>query len=106
MFSHDGQGIPSNIAEANRRLAFLNAQAALEALPRVIDIMTSELNWSNARKQQEWTSTVSYLTTMGLPEKLAKLTRAQVEKGEVAKFENQEEYRRYTRHDGPVLQQK
>lgn len=64
--------------------------------------MSTELKWSKARKQQEWTSTVSYLITMGLPEKLAKLTRAQVEKGEVARFENQEEYRRYTRHDGPV----
>lgn len=42
---------------------------------------------------------------MGLPEKLAKLTRAQVEKGDVARFDNQEEYRRYTRHDGPVLLQ-
>jgi hypothetical protein len=43
---------------------------------------------------------------MGLPEKLAKLSRSQVERGEVAKFENQEEYRRYTRHDGPVALQK
>jgi len=82
------------------RLAFLNAQAALEALPRVIDIMASELNWSKARRRDEWTSTVAYLKTMGLPEKLAKLSRGQVERGEVAKFENQDEYRRYTRHDG------
>jgi glycerol-3-phosphate dehydrogenase len=84
------------------RLAFLNAQAALEALPRVIDIMGQELNWSRARKQQEWQSTVAYLRTMGLPEKLSKLSRSQVERGEVAKFENTEEYRRYTRHDGPT----
>jgi glycerol-3-phosphate dehydrogenase len=81
-------------------LAFLNAQAALEALPRVVDIMASELNWSKARKKQEWNSTVAYLRTMGLPEKLSKLSRSQVEKGEVAKFENRDEYRRYTRHDG------
>jgi len=32
------------------RLAFLNAQAALEALPGVIDIMATELNWSNFPK--------------------------------------------------------
>jgi glycerol-3-phosphate dehydrogenase len=87
-------------------LAFLNAQAALEALPRVIDIMAAELNWSKARKQQEWNSTVAYLKTMGLPDRLAKLSRSQVEKGEVAKFDNQEEYRRYTRHDGPVGDEK
>lgn len=36
------------------RLAFLNAQAALEALPKVIDIMGAELNWSQTRKDVEW----------------------------------------------------
>jgi len=36
------------------RLAFLNAQAALEALPKVIDIMSKELNWDSKRKDVEW----------------------------------------------------
>jgi glycerol-3-phosphate dehydrogenase len=36
------------------RLAFLNAQAALEALPKVIDIMAGELKWDNKRKDLEW----------------------------------------------------
>lgn len=36
------------------RLAFLNAQAALEALPKVIDIMAVELKWDNKRKEVEW----------------------------------------------------
>ena len=36
------------------RLAFLNAQAALEALPKVIDIMATELKWDNKRKAVEW----------------------------------------------------
>lgn len=36
------------------RLAFLNCQAALEALPKVIDIMATELNWDNKRKETEW----------------------------------------------------
>jgi glycerol-3-phosphate dehydrogenase len=36
------------------RLAFLNAQAALEALPKVIDIMASELKWDSRRKETEW----------------------------------------------------
>jgi glycerol-3-phosphate dehydrogenase len=87
------------------RLAFLNAQAALEALPRVIDLMAAELNWSRARKNQEWNSTILYLKTMGLPEKLSKLTRSQVERGDVAKFDNREDYRRYARHDGPTALQ-
>jgi len=33
------------------RLAFLNVQAAEEALPEVIDIMAEELKWSKAEKQ-------------------------------------------------------
>ena len=37
------------------RLAFLNAQAALEALPKVIDIMGAELKWDSKRKETEWT---------------------------------------------------
>ena len=37
------------------RLAFLNAQAALEAAPKVIDIMAQELKWDSKRKELEWT---------------------------------------------------
>lgn len=37
------------------RLSFLNAMAALEATPRVIDIMAEELNWDSKRKEREWT---------------------------------------------------
>ncbi|KAG9241622.1 mitochondrial putative glycerol-3-phosphate dehydrogenase [Calycina marina] len=36
------------------RLSFLNAQAALEALPKVIDIMATELSWDSKRKEVEW----------------------------------------------------
>jgi glycerol-3-phosphate dehydrogenase len=36
------------------RLAFLNAQAALESLPRVIDIMSEELGWDKRRQDVEW----------------------------------------------------
>lgn len=36
------------------RLAFLNAQAALECLPKVIDIMSEELNWDEKRQDLEW----------------------------------------------------
>ncbi|KAL6414027.1 Glycerol-3-phosphate dehydrogenase, mitochondrial [Ilyonectria robusta] len=36
------------------RLAFLNAQAALEALPKVIDIMAEELKWDSRRQDREW----------------------------------------------------
>ncbi|XP_071488803.1 glycerol-3-phosphate dehydrogenase, mitochondrial-like [Diadema antillarum] len=35
------------------RLAFLNVQAAEEALPRVVEIMAKELNWSKMKQEME-----------------------------------------------------
>ncbi|KAH9033319.1 FAD dependent oxidoreductase-domain-containing protein [Lactarius hengduanensis] len=49
------------------RLSFLNAQAAFEALPRIVDIMAEELNWSTAYKQEELARTTRFLQSMGLP---------------------------------------
>jgi len=49
------------------RLAFVNAQAALDALPRVIDIMADELKWSKARKKEEYDNGAKFLEFMGLP---------------------------------------
>ena len=49
------------------RLSFLNAQAALNALPRVVDIMAEELNWSLSRKRQELNDATAFLASMGLP---------------------------------------
>ncbi|KAL8823619.1 MAG: hypothetical protein Q9191_005697, partial [Dirinaria sp. TL-2023a] len=48
------------------RLAFLNAQAALEALPQVIDLMAQELQWDPKRQEREWTDAVQFLASMGL----------------------------------------
>ncbi len=48
------------------RLAFLNAKASLNALPRVIEIMAEELKWDRKRKQREYSETVEYLKSMGL----------------------------------------
>lgn len=48
------------------RLAFLNAYAALDALPRVIEIMSEELGWDEARRKKEFDDTVSFLKGMGL----------------------------------------
>ena len=53
------------------RLSFLNAQAALDALPQVVDIMASELHWDNARKEAEIDSAIAFLGTMGLAPGLA-----------------------------------
>lgn len=47
------------------RLAFLNAQAALEALPRVIDIMAGELGWDKTRQEREWKESECPLFLLG-----------------------------------------
>jgi len=57
----------TDVISRRLRLSFLNAQAALEALPRVVDIMAEELNWNAARKQQEMARTTRFLQSMGLP---------------------------------------
>ncbi|KUJ06530.1 mitochondrial putative glycerol-3-phosphate dehydrogenase [Mollisia scopiformis] len=82
------------------RLAFLNAQAALEALPKVIDIMAGELKWDNKRKDVEWRDTVAFLESMGLPKSKLSATRKQVETGSLS-FKDSIEYKMYSRHDQP-----
>jgi glycerol-3-phosphate dehydrogenase len=57
----------TDVISRRLRLSFLNAQAALEALPRVIDIMAEELSWNAARKKREMTQTTQFLRSMGLP---------------------------------------
>lgn len=82
------------------RLSFLNAQAALEALPRVVDVMAEELNWSKSRQDQEWRDSVAFLESMGLPQSKLTATRKQVESGKMS-FKDPSEYKMYSRHDIP-----
>lgn len=82
------------------RLAFLNAQAALEALPKVIDMMAEELKWDNKRKEVEWKDTVKFLESMGLPKSKLTATRKEVEGGKL-NFKDSVEYKMYSRHDQP-----
>ncbi|KAL0961472.1 hypothetical protein HGRIS_006416 [Hohenbuehelia grisea] len=49
------------------RLSFLNVQAALDALPRVVGIMAEELGWSASRQRTEVERALIYFETMGLP---------------------------------------
>ena len=63
------------------RLSFMDAQAALEALPSVIEVMGRELRWSKDRKEREWTQTVRFLGTMGLPTNLMGITKEDVLSG-------------------------
>lgn len=83
------------------RLAFLNAQATLEALPKVIDIMSEELKWDKKRQDLEWRETVAFLESMGLPQPMLSTTRKQVEQGKLD-FSTSLEYKMYSRHDKPI----
>ncbi|KAF7513416.1 hypothetical protein GJ744_009837 [Endocarpon pusillum] len=83
------------------RLSFLNAQAALEALPKVIDLMAEELKWDRKRKEVEWKDTMTFLASMGLPKSKLSMTRKDVESGK-AGFPTEYERKLYSRHDGPA----
>lgn len=102
------------------RLSFLNAQAALEALPTVIDIMAHELGWDKKRQDLEWTDSkywhhlsgeelkntdiklaVQFLESMGLPQPMLSTTREQVEKGKLD-FSTSLEWNMYSRHHKPT----
>jgi len=61
------------------RLSFLDVQAALRALPKVIDLMGDELKWSKQRRESEWTDSVRFLASMGLPEAMLAITRDEVQ---------------------------
>ncbi|PKS08755.1 hypothetical protein jhhlp_004808 [Lomentospora prolificans] len=68
------------------RLSFLDVKGALEALPRIIDVMADELKWDGARKEKEWNETVRFLESMGLHQAGMRLGASEVVKvGEVAK---------------------
>lgn len=57
------------------RLAFLNVQAAEEALPRIVELMGRELNWSELRKQEELETATRFLYyEMGYKSRTEQLT--------------------------------
>ncbi|KAL9127412.1 MAG: hypothetical protein Q9217_003708 [Psora testacea] len=83
------------------RLAFLNAQAALEALPKVIDLMAEELHWDKRRKDREWTDTVQFLASMGLAKSKLGVLRKDVDSGKAGEYDEHER-KLYSRHDAPA----
>jgi glycerol-3-phosphate dehydrogenase len=72
------------------RLAFLNAQAAMEALPVVIDLMAEELKWEDKRKDLEWKESLQFLSSMGLPKSRLNMTREDVESGKAVALDEEE----------------
>ncbi|TQW00024.1 glycerol-3-phosphate dehydrogenase, mitochondrial precursor [Cordyceps javanica] len=64
------------------RLAFLDVDSALLALPKVIEIMAQELGWGVARQTREWQETVRFLESMGLSRDQLRVSRDEVVRGE------------------------
>lgn len=50
------------------RLSFLNVNATIDALPRVIEIMGKELGWDAAAQEVEFDRSIEFLKSMGLQE--------------------------------------
>ncbi|XP_066046591.1 glycerol-3-phosphate dehydrogenase, mitochondrial [Chamaea fasciata] len=64
-----------DIISRRTRLAFLNVQAAHEALPRIVDIMGKELNWCEQKKKEELETAKTFLYyEMGYKVKTDQLT--------------------------------
>ncbi|TVY67723.1 Glycerol-3-phosphate dehydrogenase [Fusarium oxysporum f. sp. cubense] len=80
--------IPDIIARRTR-LSFLDSYKALEALPRVLDIASTELQWSAARKEQEKADAIKFLASMGLEQQTdAPVQASQEEKMPVRSIEH------------------
>lgn len=90
-----------DVISRRTRLAFLNAEAALEALPSVIDLMGEELDWSSHRKDTEWKESLSYLSSMGLSRSLLGLSRQEVLNGRVRDV-NVDARKTFSRTDPPA----
>lgn len=67
----------TDVLARRMRIAFLNVEAALEILPKVVDIMAKELNWSDKEKKKQTEDAINFLNTeMGyLANKEAKSTK-------------------------------
>ncbi len=63
---HEFACTAADVLGRRTRLAFINAKAAHQALPRVIEIMAEELNWDKKRKEKEYQDAMHYLKSMGL----------------------------------------
>jgi glycerol-3-phosphate dehydrogenase len=78
---HELAQTAADVLARRMRMAFLDVQAALDTLPRVVDVMAEEHNWSAERKNVEWKETVKFLGSMGLARELLGLTREEVVAG-------------------------
>ncbi|PFH57440.1 hypothetical protein XA68_15058 [Ophiocordyceps unilateralis] len=75
---HEAACTAADVISRRMRLSFLDVDQALQALPRVIDVMADELGWPRSRRHREWNATVRFLRSMGLPEDKLDVTRDHV----------------------------
>ncbi|KAH7336043.1 glycerol-3-phosphate dehydrogenase [Rhexocercosporidium sp. MPI-PUGE-AT-0058] len=80
------------------KLAFIDVQSVLQLLPRVIDMMGEELKWDQRRLKSEWTDSVEFLKSMGLPQNKFGISREEKAKGS-PKVESR--HRDFRRHMSP-----
>ncbi|XP_041056967.1 glycerol-3-phosphate dehydrogenase, mitochondrial [Carcharodon carcharias] len=68
-----------DIIARRTRLAFVNVQAAEEALPRIVEIMAAELNWCEKRMQDELKAVQQFLYhEMGYKARSDQLTNTEI----------------------------
>jgi len=65
---HEFAETATDVIARRTRLAFLDANATLEALPRILEIMAKEKGWNSSRVAQEEKLAKRFLETMYLPE--------------------------------------
>lgn len=95
---HEQAETPVDVLARRTRLAFLNAQAALEALPQIVDLMAEELKWNSTRKEKEWKDSVAFLASMGLPTQQLGISRKDVESGKAIQHLDERQRKMYSRH--------
>ncbi|CAK9016626.1 Glycerol-3-phosphate dehydrogenase, partial [Durusdinium trenchii] len=64
---HEYARTPIDVLARRTRLAFVDHAAALEALPLVVNLMATLLNWNRATKQQQTQDALEFLNTMKCP---------------------------------------
>eukprot|EP01029_Cantina_marsupialis_P030366 TRINITY_DN8197_c0_g2_i1.p1 TRINITY_DN8197_c0_g2~~TRINITY_DN8197_c0_g2_i1.p1 ORF type:complete len:584 (+),score=199.59 TRINITY_DN8197_c0_g2_i1:22-1773(+) len=58
---------PADVLARRMRLAFLDTEAALAALPRVVEIMKTECKWSSSEAAKEMKAAEEYINGLNLP---------------------------------------
>jgi len=62
---HEWASTADDIIARRTRLAFLNKEAAMRAIPKVVNLMGNELNWDDEKRKQESKNCIEYLQHFG-----------------------------------------